>query len=127
MKEGMERGGERRYSEEGARKEAQEMRGIVQMDGPKPERSSYEGADTIVELKKLKNVEGARNIEDLYEIIKGFENVPGTEAQTPQEVVDRIEAVRNGQEKIEAVTRQYGIRQKVAKLLVSDPKHLSSF
>ncbi|MFH0873910.1 MAG: hypothetical protein V1846_03710 [Candidatus Komeilibacteria bacterium] len=82
---------------------------------------SIEGIPNPLEGEKNINIENARSFDDLYAEIKTLGEIGGTSKDySPERMIKIIERVRHGHRPIEFVTRSYGIRAAVARLLEND-------
>ena len=71
--------------------------------------------------KKGHNLERAESFDSLYEAIRSIGEVEGTQkTYSSEEVIKVIERVRHGHRSIDFVTRSYGIRDAVERLLVDN-------
>ncbi len=71
--------------------------------------------------KETKGIESVESFESLYKVIRNTGEIKGTlKNYTPDEVIKVIERVRHGHRSIEFVTRSYGIRDAVERLLEND-------
>ena len=71
--------------------------------------------------REAKGAEGVESFDVLYEVIRGAGKIHGTHKNyTPEEIIKVIERVRHGHRSIEFVTRSYGIREAVERLLEND-------
>lgn len=83
--------------------------------------SSMENFPNPLEKEGNTDIENAKTFDILYEIIGTMDMISGTQkAYTPKELITIIERVRHGHRDIEFVTRSYGIRDAVERLLESD-------
>lgn len=84
---------------------------------------SIEKGDSLnpIEGKKSTGIEDAESFDALYEAIRTIGEIQGTKKNyTPEQLVKVIERVRHGHRPLEFVTRSYGIRDSVERLLAND-------
>lgn len=73
---------------------------------------------------RTRAVAGALTFDALYEVLEGFESVPGGHREyTAQELAERIEQVRGGRMDMSMITNTYGIRDKVQELVHREQRH----
>lgn len=74
-------------------------------------------------LEQVKvGLQESQTFEELFENLRVLEHIPGTRKRyTADELIKEIERVRHGHRTIEFVTRTYGLRDVVLRLLPDDP------
>lgn len=77
---------------------------------------------TEAELAFAKKVSDCKNFDALFDLLRSkTDGILGTSrTYTPEEVIVRIERVRNGHDVLQRVTRTFGLNEKVAELLKTD-------
>lgn len=74
-----------------------------------------------LEEERNMDIENAESFDALYDAIRALDNIQGTvKSFTPEQLIKVIERVRHGHRPIEYVTRSYGIRAAVERLLEND-------
>jgi hypothetical protein len=74
-----------------------------------------------LEEERNTNIENAESFDVLYEVIRKMGVIRGTQkSYSSEEIIKVIERVRHGHRQIEFLTRSYGIRDAVKRLLESD-------
>ena len=84
-------------------------------------RMSIEGFQNPLENKEI-GLEESTSFDSLYENLRGLDTVQGTRKEyTVEELIKKIEAVRHGHKDLILLTRSFGIRETVERLLADDP------
>lgn len=66
-------------------------------------------------------IENVVSFDELYEKLRAFGNIEGSQKfYTPEMLIKKIEQVRHGHSNLLFITRSYGLRDVVARLLLED-------